>query len=167
MSDSTQQLRRRAQRDYLAARSSDAYLAAMGGSKDAKSAAGALALAQGLGYCRLWGVDLGELDGSVPKSLLTLACTALELRIGELIQQLTAFEQSVEIATDEMEVELRASVILRQRMDGWACWTALDERAQMFLEQEPGAATNVVRRIESLAAAIEQWDVDLQARSDL
>lgn len=157
----------RALREYREVRNSPAYRNSLSGDTSDESCQAAILLAQSLGYCRLWGVDLGDQDGSVPLRLLPVICSSLTTRIGELIQGLTGFERRMETAATSEEEELLATKILRQRMDGWACWIAIDERVRMLVEE---AANNELEELSmqgTLASIYYQWDVDLQARADL
>jgi hypothetical protein len=157
----------RAKRDYQAARRHAAYHRALSGDSSEEAGQAALFLAQSLGYCRLWGVDLADQNGSVPKSLLGIICETLSRRIDEIIHGLTSFEQRMETASTPEEEELFASSVLRQRMDGWACWIAIDERAQMLIADGSEDAGDYLPKLGKLATDFDQWDIDLQARADL
>lgn len=132
----------------------------------------ALFFAQALGYCRLWAVELGEQDGSIPLAMLPEICQLLTRRIRRAIDSLSQYERDMDLAVTAEEAELYSSGVLRQRMDGWAMWIAIDERLQMAVDEPssvPAELANAVSgpALTRLLDVLEQWDVDLQARSDL
>lgn len=144
---------------------------AASGNWNENSRAAALFLARAIGYCRIWGVDAGDEDGSLPAAMLTQVCAELRDRAQGALLELTHFEIELDLATTQDALELLATTALENRMDAWAMWIAIDERIQMLLQDEPSVDSNGSEMrgmvLSQLMSALEQWDVDLQARGDL
>lgn len=135
------------------------------------SRAAALFLARAIGYCRIWGVNAGDEGGSLPAAMLPQICAELRDRAQGALLELTHFEMELDLATSQDAVELLATTVLENRMDAWAMWIAIEERIQMLLQDEPSVDSNesepLGMLLSQLMSALEQWDVDLQARGDL
>ncbi len=135
------------------------------------SRAAALFLARAIGYCRICGVEAGDEDGSLPSAMLPEICAELKDRTQGALLELTHFEIELDLATTAEEAELLATTILENRMDAWAMWIAIDERVQMLLREQHHVESNdsepLGMVLSQLMSALEQWDVDLQARGDL
>ncbi len=164
-------LPRRAAEDFARIRRTAAFQAAVQGDWDNPEAIeAAIFFCQSLGYCRIWGVDLGQRDGSVPAAMLPPVCAALTPRIVAATQRLENYERDMETAWTDEEQQLYSTSVLRLRMDAWAAWTAIDERVRMLGRQgiapeDGGRPFGVI--LGELVQAIERWDVELLARADL
>lgn len=171
MTSEQNQLQRRALRDFIAIRRNPEFRNAVDGFGEKAALDAALFFAQTLGYCRLWGVILGDLDGSIPASILPMICESMTNRVNSVNLSLESYEQDMEFSRTVEETELFSCTILRQRMDAWAMWIAIDERIQMLVgESEVSGAvsrSSLDIAVERLLDSVEQWDYDLKARADL
>jgi len=171
MKDELSYLQSRALEDFRTIRRNSSFAVAVEGDRSEDSLEAALFFAQSLGYCRLWGVELADLDGSLPTQIVACTMQHLATRINELSVSLEQYERDMELATTIEETELYSGGVLRQRMDAWAAWIAIDERIVMLLNDiSPAKGDNeqeIGQALPSLMNAIEQWDLDLRARADL
>jgi hypothetical protein len=154
----------RAIRDYNLVCESDELRQALAGNKSETTDQAAMFFGQACGYCWLWGaqkVDNPSID------LLPNLIDALSRRISELTQELSDFEIQFSETILEEEAELLATEVLRQRMDAWACWIAIDQALQQVLWENRERGFSLLARQSALADLIDQWDLDLQARADL
>ena len=95
-------------------------------SPEAKQAA--LRVAVNLGYCRLFGIDAGEVDGIMPLAEALGAAEALADFVDESIAQVTRYPKEWDNTLGEEAEDLTIG-ILDRRMDAWAAHVAVSEAA--------------------------------------
>lgn len=165
----------RALTDFRAIRRHPAFARAVAGGRDAQAIEAGAFFVQALGYCRLWAVDLGESDGTVPATILAPVCRLLAERVERQAESLSALESAIADSNGGVEPltesNLASHDAIQARMDAWAMYIAIEERVRMLLKSgEEGEEVDGMpfgQYFEKLLTAIEQWDCDLQARGDL
>lgn len=95
-------------------------------SAEAKQAA--LRVAVNLGYCRLFGIDAGEVDGVMPLAEVIGAAEALADFVDESIAEVKRYPKEWDNTLGEEAEDLTIG-ILDRRMDAWAAHVAISEAA--------------------------------------
>lgn len=157
------------QQDFRRIRGHQALHEAAAGKWTPESQEAALYLARALGYCRIWDVHLGTESGLLPGIMVGPVCELLCRRAWLAIESLTEFEVYMELVQTGEEEELAASQHLRNRMDGWAVWIAVQERLEAPLHGDGGDEGRrlLARQVCGTTEVLRQWDRDLKARADL
>ncbi|MEJ5341248.1 MAG: hypothetical protein WHT09_06740 [Thermogutta sp.] len=133
-------------------------------SPEAKQAAANVAVA--LGYCRVFGLDAGEDDGTLPPLEAIAAIEALEERLSELAEAVETLPQRWDDAPVGEEDAVCAD-LLEQRMDLWVAMAALGEAAcEAFIDADPLWET-LHDKLQGLAEKIEVVDRQMQQREIL
>lgn len=134
-------------------------------SDEAKQAAARLAVA--LGYCRLFGIDPGEDDGTLPVPEARGAIESLLQQIHELREQVRTLPERWDDAADGFEAESMCADILEQRMDLWAAMVALGEASLSALIDEDPGAEELSEGLERLMNAIFDLDDEIKQQEVL
>jgi hypothetical protein len=134
-------------------------------SDEAKQAAARLAVA--LGYCRLFGIDAGEDDGTLPVPEARGAIESLLQQIRELREQVRTLPERWDDAADGFEAESMCADILEQRMDLWAAMVALGEASLSALIDEDPGAEELSEGLERLMNAIFDLDDEIKQQEVL
>lgn len=126
-------------------------------------------LAETLGYCRLFNVDVPEsFDGSLSAAIATAA--ARDLREHLVVETLSFddFPETWEQTQSQVELELLCCDVLETRMDAWAVVVSAAE-ALMAADDEPFEQVNSLNQaIEQLLDAVDRFDsVLLQNKEQL
>ncbi|HBO44521.1 MAG TPA: hypothetical protein DD670_11420, partial [Planctomycetaceae bacterium] len=118
------------------------------GERSAEAACAAFCLARALGYCRLFGVEAGELDGILPANEAIAAAEELRRFLDLCIEDAKQLPGRWDEAPAQVEEALCAD-LLEARMDVWAVGVALGESLEdCVVSVEPEA--------EELGNAVEQ-----------
>jgi len=133
-------------------------------SPEAKQAAANVAVA--LGYCRVFGLDVGEDDGTLPALEAIAAIEALEERVAELAEAVETLAQRWDDAPVGEEDAICADV-LEQRMDLWVAMAAVGEAAcEAFVDADP--LWEILHdKLHGLAEKIEAVDCQIQQKETL
>jgi len=134
-------------------------------SEEAKQAAARLAVA--LGYCRLFGIDAGEDDGTLPVPESRGAIESLLGQIHDLREQIQTLPERWDDAADGFEAESLCADVLEQRMDLWAAMVALGEASLSALIDEDPGAEELSEELETLMKAIFDLDDVIKQREIL
>src|SRR5262249_5729213 len=127
----------------------------------------AVDVAIALGRCRLHGVDLAEDDGVLP---LKLAQAAVPRLIAALDRRATIacdLENRLNQAAAPIEIEDLCLNLLRDRLDAWAAFLAIDEAYAATRETEGMSAAVLPSELLPLLQAIDRYDEALQAQLDV
>lgn len=126
----------------------------------AKEAAARVAVL--LGYCRVFGLDVGEDDGVLPVPEALGAIEALQKKVEELVEAVRTLPERWDEAIDPVEEDCICAGVLERRMDLWVATVALAEAALDALEEGHPLERVLGNRLKELTRAIA--DVDRQIR---
>jgi hypothetical protein len=102
--------------------------------EDSEACRAAYQVAACLGKCRLFGVDAGELDGTLPAGLAAAASRQWAAYVGEWIEAAGRLPGAWSESAEEVEALDRAVDLLTARMESWAVFLAVDESYQDSIE---------------------------------
>lgn len=125
--------------------------------------ASALRAAIALGYCRLFGADLGDADGALPLPIAKAATSALHDLIDDTVKRAETLAHDWDSTDEPIERDELCIRLLQDRMDIHAAYIALDEAwLEAYGEQEISwqeydrALQALTERVERLDAALQQ-----------
>ncbi len=124
-------------------------------------------LAVALGKCRLFGVALGPLDGSLAPSLGLAAAEQWLHYLPEWASDAQRLEDDCQRADDEVEELDRCADLLVARMESWAAFLAIDEAYQESVETAWAEHARFAAVLDEAFAALERFDAELSACADL
>lgn len=134
---------------------------------DAKSCKAAFRLAVAIGYCRLYGVELGELDGDLPAQIAAAAAREFEVQLGRWTAKAQRLGREWDNTEDSIEGEFLLCDFVFARMDFWAALVALEEAYMSCLETcEPGSI-RLYEASPEIVSKLERFDLALQGEQDL
>ncbi|MDY3562689.1 DEAD/DEAH box helicase [Gemmata sp. JC673] len=140
-------------------------LADLGGEPDDEALRAAYQLASALGHCRLYGVDLGATDGTLPPDIAVAAARRWDRLLGEWTLKATRLEE-VWAGSGEEFVALDASAdLLGARMESWAVFLAIDEAYQDAVEHAV-PRRHLKSLLDSALNALDRFDAALQEAAD-
>lgn len=119
-------------------------------------------LAVALGHCRLFGVDLGEADGTLPVSVATAATLQWSAYLGDWILQAERLAQAWVDADEEVEALDASNDLLTARMESWAVFLATDEAYQDALENKAAAHPRLRDALRAALDTLARFDETLQ-----
>ncbi len=125
----------------------------------------ALQLAQAIGYCRLFGVEIGELDGVLPADVAIAACRELADRVAAWTEQLQELPERYFGAIDGFEAEAASDDVLIACMDSWATTAAIEE-AYTRCGPEDDVDT-FSAELDRLGDALDEFDRKAREHADL
>lgn len=125
-----------------------AFESAAPGQAPAEARRAAVRLAAALGNCRLFGVDLGEMDGTLPAAVAIAAAQEL----AEEVREWARAAETLPERFDDFDVETvddQVAEPLDQRMELWAATEAIEEAAdKAYVERDSS--------LEALAGALDE-----------
>lgn len=129
-------------------------------SAEAKEAAAQLAAA--LGFCRLFGLDLGEDDGTLPAPEALGAAEAVFIWVANLKKMVDELPQRWDEAMDTIEAEGLCADVLEGRMRIWAAEVALSEAALEAMRCADPLTDTLNVKLDELASAVDELDRAIQ-----
>jgi hypothetical protein len=139
-----------------------------GGSATQESYAVAHHLAETLGYCRLFGVDVPvDVDGSLSASIATAACNRLRDQLTNEIESLDDFPATWEQTQSQIELEMLCCDILESRMDAWAVVIAVTEALRVADDESRELISGLELAIRSLLDSVDRFDSSLIREREL
>lgn len=129
----------------------------------AESSAAAYQVAVALGRCRLFGVDLGDLDGTLPPRMAVAAAKQLANYLIQWTNDARTLPQRWDDAPHPAEAEEMCLELLEARMETWAAYIALDEAFAEALEtpepqDNPQAAAALGAQMDNVPGLINAFD---------
>lgn len=121
-------------------------------------------VAVALGRCRLFGVDPGELDGTLPPDMALAAARQLAFYLSEWAHvHVPTLPQRWEDAADPTEAEEMCLELLEARMEAWAAFVAIDEAYAATLvagdaPPHPETAARLAHELDDLPARLDALD---------
>jgi len=128
-------------------------------SAEAKQAA--LRVAVNLGYCRLFGIDAGEVDGVMPLAEAIGAAEALADFVDESIAEVKRYPKEWDNTIGEEAEDLTIG-ILDRRMDAWAAHVAISEAALWATVGRASGISYLLEAQERYEAKLRQLDELMQ-----
>jgi hypothetical protein len=122
-------------------------------------------MAETLGFCRLYGVDLNDEDGHLPMEVSTVALEELTNKLERSYEEFKSFVRNHSDSNDADEFESfdRSCLVLDLRMRAWAVEEATEESAWALREvNEPNAAASVEERLAQYRVTLDKLDGLLQ-----
>ena len=128
--------------------------------------AAAWLVAEGLGYCRLFGVSLGEADGPLSVAMAIAAAQELQRDL-ELATERSQSLREDWFDLDEMDGDERCLSLLELRMDAWAILRVLDEAYWGCLDATGFDPIRLRNELNALCCHIDTFDGMLEEHIDL
>ena len=116
-------------------------------------------LAVVLGHCRLEGVDLGSLDGSLPAPVALAACRRQIHFLARCTRDVAQLEQRLDEAGGVVEANDLCFGLLEARMQAWAAFVAIDEAYQVCLEDRYADRTTFAGLLDLVLDNTEELDL--------
>ncbi len=132
--------------------------------RSAEAAAAAYQVAVALGFCRLFGVDPGDLDGVLPPGMAVAAARQLSSLLDHWTNEdVPTLPQRWEDAAHPAEAEEMCLELLEARMEAWAAYIAIDEAFAEMLESpdapvDPQFMSALAHELDDLPAAFDEFD---------
>src|SRR4051794_17245110 len=111
-----------------------------------------------LGECRLRGIDLGELDGSLPVPMALAACQRLQERLAAYARDAEALEATLERQSGFFEATEPCFSLLEGRMEVWSAFIAIDESYHVCLEDRGSELDDFARALDSVLDRLASLD---------
>jgi hypothetical protein len=127
----------------------------------------AYALAVAIGRCRLFDVNVGELDGTLPTPIALAAAEQLVEFLQGWIADARSLRKRWDEAAHPIEAEELCLELVEARMEAWACWVALDEAFACCLDENDTAVSCFTETVEKLLRLLAQLDTALEAEKPL
>jgi hypothetical protein len=156
-------------RDALRAALSSDWLDAIGptGEGPPQALQAAFRLAVDLGWCRLFDLDAGDLDGSLPAPWALAAARAESDLLTHWQEDALALPRRWAECDDPAEAEELCTDLLERRMESWAAYVVIDEAHADCLEEDGDRAGLFARAVSVLLDRLEAFDRALRAESEL
>jgi ATP-dependent helicase HepA len=119
-----------------------------------------------LGKCRLFGVELAELDGTLSAELAAAATEQWSAYLGEWIHAAGMLPQAWSEAAEEVEALDYAVDLLTARMECWEVFLAVDEAHQESVEVPSPAAPRLRQTLRFALDAQDRFDQVLRQNAD-
>jgi len=116
-------------------------------------------VAVALGKARLFAASLDELEGVLPYSLALAAIAHFNERFPEWDEQTEQLDTTWDEITHPEEADHLLISTLRDRLDAWAAWVAIEELRQ----RNP----TLIPTLDEIELRLESWDDGLNVHSDL
>ena len=119
-------------------------------------------LAACLGKCRLFGVELGDLDGTIPPEIAAAAADQWGAYLRDWTAATGRLERVWGDAEEEMESLDRSVDLLTARMESWAVFLAVDEAYQDCVESSSPTRQRLGRSLRTALDGLDLFDVTLR-----
>jgi hypothetical protein len=129
--------------------------------------ASALRAAIALGYCRLFGADLGDEDGALPLPIAKAAMTALHALIDDAAKRAQTLAHNWDSTDEPMERDELCVRLLLDRMDIHAAYIAVDEALLEAYGDQEISWQEYDSSLQALTEKVEQLDAALQQSENL
>jgi hypothetical protein len=129
--------------------------------------ASALRAAIALGYCRLFGADLGDEDGALPLPIAKAATTALHDLIDDAAKRAQILAHDWDSTDEPIERDELCVRLLLDRMDIHAAYIAVDEALLEAYGDQEISWQEYDSTLQALTEKAEQLDVALQQPGNL
>jgi hypothetical protein len=126
----------------------------------------AFELARALGRCRLFGVDAGDLDGSLPAQVALAAASEFVEWLATAIADAERLPRDWEACDEPFEADDLSLDLLITRMDAWAAFLTIDEAYQKAIEARSPAAGEFHAPMDQVLDALNRLDQQLLQRTD-
>ena len=151
-------------REFVSVKSEDAcrpdFKATSGGRQAAYQ------LSEAFGQCRLFGVDLGELEGPLPVAVAIAAGQEIAAELERACDQ-TSTLYSDWLAAGSYERDDVCFTKLEQRMSAWAVSLAMHESSFECIERTGFVPRRLDDQIDDLLDLIDRFDAELQDQLDV
>lgn len=129
-----------------------------GTSDDPEALRSAYQAAACMGRCRLFGVDAGELDGTLPTGLALAASVQWSAYLGEWIEAAGRLPRAWSETAEEVEALDRAVDLLTARTESWAVFLAVDEAYQDSVELASPAGPRLGPALRFALDSLDRFD---------
>jgi hypothetical protein len=129
--------------------------------------ASALRAAIALGYCRLFGADLGDEDGALPLPIAKAATTALHDLIDDAAKRAQTLAHDWDSTDEPIERDELCVRLLLDRMDIHAAYIAVDEALLEAYGDREISWQEYDSSLQALTEKVEQLDTALQQSENL
>jgi hypothetical protein len=129
--------------------------------------ASALRAAIALGYCRLFGADLGDEDGALPLPIAKAATTALHDLIDDAAKRAQTLAHDWDSTDEPIERDELCVRLLLDRMDIHAAYIAVDEALLEAYGDREISWQEYDSSLQALTEKVEQLDTALQQPENL
>jgi hypothetical protein len=129
--------------------------------------ASALRAAIALGYCRLFGADLGDEDGALPLPIAKAATTALHDLIDDAAKRAQTLAHDWDSTDEPIERDELCVRLLLDRMDIHAAYIAVDEALLEAYGDQEISWQEYDSSLRALTDKVEQLDTALQQSENL
>lgn len=132
-----------------------------------ETATAALRAAIALGYCRLYGIDLGEEEGVLPTPVALAAANGLQVEVDTLRQEAETLPQRWDDTEETRERDELCLDLLRGRMDVQAAFIAVEEALAEAQCQGEISWEQYAKETDALVAGLDKLDQTFQQREIL
>ena len=148
---------------------SDSLLDGVGPTGDAEpmSAQAAYRVAVALGYCRLYGLDVGELDGTLPGYLALAATCRLVQLLPEWVRAAQRLGTSWDERSDADEADDLVAGFVEGRTNVLAAELALNEAQTVLTEDADPLAATVATELRRAESMIYEFNSALERHTDI
>jgi ATP-dependent helicase HepA len=122
-------------------------------------------LAASLGHCRLFGVNLGEVDGTLSIGVATAATLQWSICLRDWLLQTDQLAHVWAEAAEEVEALDASADLLTARMESWAVFLAADEAYHEALEADASGRSRLSNTLRAALDALGRFDDVLQRNS--
>ncbi|MGQ9506211.1 MAG: hypothetical protein ACUVQG_13790 [Thermogutta sp.] len=129
-----------------------------GGSPSAEAKEAAARLAAALGFCRLFGLDPGEDDGTLPAPEALGAAEAVFQWVADVKEMVEELPRRWDEALDSIEADGLCADVLEGRMRIWAAEVALSEAALEAMNCADPLTDALNFKLDELASAVDELD---------
>ncbi len=129
--------------------------------------ASALRAAIALGYCRLFGADLGEEDGALPLLIAKAAMPSLHALIDDTAKRAETLADDWDSIDELVERDELCIRLLQDRMDIHAAYIAVDEAFLEAYGEQEISWKEYDNTLQALAEKVERLDAALQQPENL
>lgn len=136
-------------------------------SSDSQARRAAYRLAVALGKCRLFGVELGEEDGSLPAPVAMAAALECTEHLKRWVAAARSLSDQWEKTHDETEADELCFHLLETRMECWAVFLALDEAYQASVERRLPERIWLAQPLGLIQEGTDFFDIELHKNLDL
>lgn len=137
-------------------------LVAEGDAPNPEAEAAAFRLAVALGSCRLFGIDAGTLDGTLPTRTAIAACAGAIARIRHDLEIARSLAERFDAAIGPEVFEVACAPI-EARMNLWAAVIAIDEADMAALERDDPGRPDLNHALHRVLDGLDELDSALRA----